>query len=53
MELSESAIIGGIIPNIAVFILFCLLIIYFREQAEWQICLDGTRTIKILENLLS
>jgi len=29
MELSESVIIGGIIPNIAAFILFCLLIIYF------------------------
>jgi len=31
MELSESAIIGGIIPNLAAFILFCLLIIYFAR----------------------
>ena len=29
MELSESSIIGGIIPNVVAFILFCLLIIYF------------------------
>ena len=29
MELFEPEIIGGIIPNVAAFIVFCLLIIYF------------------------
>ena len=29
MELLEPAIIGGIIPNLVAFMLFCLLIIYF------------------------
>ena len=34
MDLSESAIIGGIIPNIAAFILFGLLIIYFARTGR-------------------
>ena len=34
MDLSESAIIGGIIPNILAFILFCLLIIYFARTGR-------------------
>tara|TARA_B100000900_G_C19960716_1_gene465579 strand:+ start:125 stop:271 length:147 start_codon:yes stop_codon:yes gene_type:complete len=34
MELSDSAIIGGIIPNIAAFILFCLLIIFFARTGR-------------------
>ena len=34
MELSEPAIIGGIIPNIAAFILFCLLIIFFARTGR-------------------
>ena len=31
MEISESTIIGGIIPNLSAFVLFCLLIIYFMR----------------------
>ena len=34
MELSESVIIGGIIPNIALFILFCILIIFFARTGR-------------------
>ena len=34
MELSDSAIVGGIIPNITAFILFCLLIIYFARTGR-------------------
>tara|TARA_Y100000589_G_C26971461_1_gene554753 strand:+ start:655 stop:801 length:147 start_codon:yes stop_codon:yes gene_type:complete len=34
MELSDSAIVGGIIPNITAFILFCLLIIFFAKTGR-------------------
>jgi len=34
MELSDSEIIGGIIPNITAFILFCLLIIFFARTGR-------------------
>ena len=34
MDLSDSVIIGGIIPNIAAFILFCLLIIFFARTGR-------------------
>ena len=34
MDLSESAMIGGIISNIAALILFCLLIIYFARTGR-------------------
>tara|TARA_Y100001978_G_C23465285_1_gene324323 strand:+ start:236 stop:382 length:147 start_codon:yes stop_codon:yes gene_type:complete len=34
MELSDYAIIGGIIPNIAAFIIFCFLIIYFARTGR-------------------
>ncbi len=34
MEISEFTIIGGIIPNVAAFILFCLLIIYFARTGR-------------------
>ena len=34
MEISESTIIGGIIPNLSAFVLFCLLIIYFARTGR-------------------
>ena len=34
MELSDSAIIGGIIPNITGFIIFCFLIIFFARTGR-------------------
>jgi len=34
MVLSDSAIIGGIIPNIAAFLIFCLLIIFFARTGR-------------------
>ena len=34
MENSESIIIGGIIPNLSAFVLFCLLIIYFARTGR-------------------
>ena len=34
MEISEFTIIGGIIPNVAAFLLFCLLITYFARTGR-------------------
>ncbi len=34
MELSDSEIIGGILPNFAAFVLFCLLIIFFARTGR-------------------
>ena len=34
MELSDSAIIGGIVPNIVAFIVFCLLIVFFARTGR-------------------
>ena len=34
MEISESTIIGGIIPNVSAFIFFCLIIIYFARTGR-------------------
>tara|TARA_Y100000589_G_scaffold215713_1_gene203564 strand:- start:340 stop:486 length:147 start_codon:yes stop_codon:yes gene_type:complete len=34
VKLSDSEIIGGIIPNITAFIFFCLLIIFFAKTGR-------------------
>ena len=34
MELSDSSIIGGIVPNAIAFTLFCLLIIFFARTGR-------------------
>ena len=34
MEISQSTIVGGIFPNVAAFLLFCLLITYFARTGR-------------------
>lgn len=43
MELISPTILGGIIPNVVAFIIFCLLIIYFAKTGKMSTMLGWNK----------